>query len=483
MLDYDKKVIEQYEQFDKKELREELAKLQRETIAKGIPVIFMIDGFESTNRGYIINQLVKDLDSRSYDVRVFDDFEDDDYEYIREFWRNIPAYGDFSFFYRSMYFQMFNDLKIKDKKLDKRIKMLENTEKMLYDDNYLILKFFLDIDEKTQKKNIKKIKEDRFKEFLISKPDKEQQKKFDKYHEHMSKVLDMSNFDFAKWNIIPAQDKKTAANMILSIAIGEIRKHLKSVEKSQKDKENFKFKSENKTDFMGEVDLEAKLSDDLYQEIKDDLQDEAGELAYKLYTKKIPTVLVFEGIDAAGKGGAIARLVNEIDPRIYHINPTAAPSGAEKEHHYMWRFMTNLPDKTDIAIFDRSWYGRVMVERVEKFASELEWSRAYNEINNMEEKLIDNGVLLLKYHLVISKDEQESRFKDREEEKPYKITDEDWRNRERWDDYIESMNDMIHYTSTEKAPWKIISSENKKHARVEVLKDFIEKAKKILKEE
>lgn len=483
MLNYDKSVIEQYKQFKRKELREELAKLQRETIEKDIPVIIMIDGFESTNRGYLIKQIVKDLDARSYDVSVFDAFPDDDYLYIKEFWNKIPAYGDFGIFYRTMYFQMFNELKMKGEQLKNRISMLKNTEKMLTDDNYLILKFFLDIDEKTQKKNIKKIKEDRFKEFLISKPDKQQQKKFDKYHDHMSEILEMSNFDFAKWNVIPAEDKKTAANMILSIAIGEIRKHLKKVEKNKKEKENYKFESENTIDYIGQVDLDVKLSDDLYKEIKDDLQDEAAELAYKLYTEKIPTVLVFEGIDAAGKGGAIARLVNEIDPRIYHINPTSAPSGAEKDHHYMWRFMTNLPKKTDIAIFDRSWYGRVMAERVEKFASELEWSRAYEEINEIEEKLIDNGVLLLKYHLVISKDEQESRFKDREEEKPYKITDEDWRNRERWDDYIVAMNDMIHYTSTDIAPWKIISSENKKHARIEVLKDFIENAKKVLKED
>lgn len=488
MLKYTKdKILEEYKDLDRKRLRDDLAKLQRDIINENIPVVIMVDGFESSNKGYIINEIVKSLDTKHYRVNVFDDLDDPNlgnygYNYTLNFWKSIPAYGDISILYRSKYFSLFNDLKIDEKELKNKINQLEQHEKFLADDNHIILKFFTDIDEKTQKKNIKELKEDRFKEFLVSKPDKNQQKDFDKYKDQMSKVLEMSDFDFAKWNIIPAEDKKLAATMVLSIIIDQIKAQMKEIKSKKTKEDKFKFKSKNKEETINSIDTKQKLTQKEYDEEKSDLQDKVGELAYELYTKEIPTVIVFEGIDAAGKGGTISRLVNEIDPRIYNINPVSAPSDAELDHHYLWRFFNNMPKQGHIAIFDRSWYGRVLVERVEKFANESEWSRAYDEINTMEEMLVDQGVFLVKYHLVISKKEQENRFKDREEDKPYKITDEDWRNREKWDDYITAMDDMIHYTSTKKAPWKVVSSEDKKFARIEVLKDFIEKAEKFLED-
>ncbi|MFL8952126.1 hypothetical protein [Helcococcus kunzii] len=486
MLDYVKdKVLEPYKDLDRKKLRDDLAKLQRDIINENIPVLIMVDGFESSNRGYIINEIVKNLDTKHYKVNVFDKFKDEnkDYNYTVNFWRAIPSYGDISVFYRSMYFDLFNDLKIDDNDLKDKIKQLEQHERFLADDNHIILKFFTDIDEKTQKKNIKELEEDRFKEFLVSKPDKDQQKHFDKYKKHISKILEISDFDFAKWNIIPADDKKISATMVLSIIIEEIKTQMKAIKENKKKDEKFKFNSKNDRKIIESIDTKQKISEKEYDNLKGDLQDKVGELAYELYKREIPTIILFEGIDAAGKGGTIERLVNEIDPRVYNINPISAPSDAELDHHYLWRFFNNMPKKGHIAIFDRSWYGRVLVERVEKFANEKTWSRAYDEINTMEEMLIDQGVFLLKYHLVISKDEQERRFKDREDEKPYKITDEDWRNRDKWDEYIIAMDDMIHYTSTTKSPWKVISSEDKKFARIEVLKDFIERAEKFLKDE
>ena len=486
MLDYVKdKVLEPYKDLDRKKLRDDLAKLQRDIINENIPVLIMVDGFESSNRGYIINEIVKNLDTKHYKVNVFDKFKDEnkDYNYTVNFWRAIPSYGDISVFYRSMYFDLFNDLKIDDNDLKDKIKQLEQHERFLADDNHIILKFFTDIDEKTQKKNINELEEDRFKEFLVSKPDKDQQKHFDKYKKHISKILEISDFDFAKWNIIPADDKKISATMVLSIIIEEIKTQMKAIKENKKKDEKFKFNSKNDRKIIESIDTKQKISEKEYDNLKGDLQDKVGELAYELYKREIPTIILFEGIDAAGKGGTIERLVNEIDPRVYNINPISAPSDAELDHHYLWRFFNNMPKKGHIAIFDRSWYGRVLVERVEKFANEKTWSRAYDEINTMEEMLIDQGVFLLKYHLVISKDEQERRFKDREDEKPYKITDEDWRNRDKWDEYIIAMDDMIHYTSTTKSPWKVISSEDKKFARIEVLKDFIERAEKFLKDE
>ena len=195
-----------------------------------------------------------------------------------------------------------------------------------------------------------------------------------------------------------------------------------------------------------------------------------------MYTKKIPGVIVFEGIDAAGKGGSIKRLTRLMDPRGYRVVPISAPNETERDYHYLWRFYKELPEKGALAIFDRSWYGRVLVERIEGFTHAKRWEEAYDEINMFEKNLCNSDVMVLKFFLAVDKKEQLSRFKDRqvETDKMYKITEEDWRNREKWDEYIEAMNEMLVRTDTEYAPWNIISGQDKKHARIKVLEIFIE---------
>jgi len=235
---------------------------------------------------------------------------------------------------------------------------------------------------------------------------------------------------------------------------------------------------------LEKIDLGLTLTEEEYDKRKDALQIEAQRIAFQLYTKGIPTILVFEGVDAAGKGGAIERLTREMDPRGYEVITTSAPNELEQQYHYLWRFYRNFPKKGDIKIFDRSWYGRVLVERVEGFATEKEWDRAYEEINQMETQLTKFGTLVIKFFLYIDKEEQLKRFKDRENEpdKVYKLTDEDWRNREKWDEYIAAMNEMLDRTSTPQAPWNIVAGMDKKYARINVLETFIEQATKKLNE-
>ena len=191
-------------------------------------------------------------------------------------------------------------------------------------------------------------------------------------------------------------------------------------------------------------------------------------------------VLGFEGWDAGGKGGAIKRLTEFMDPRGYVVNPTAAPTEVEKNHHYLWRFWQNMPKAGHIAIFDRTWYGRVMVERIEGFCTKEEWQRAYREINDMEAHLANSGAIVMKFWMQIDKDEQERRFNERMNtpEKQWKITDEDWRNREKWDEYEVAVNEMLQKTNTEYAPWHILESVDKKYARIKALKIVIEEIKK-----
>ena len=228
------------------------------------------------------------------------------------------------------------------------------------------------------------------------------------------------------------------------------------------------------------IDLSKTMTREAYKKEIDRLQKKLELLHSELYRLRIPVVLGFEGWDAGGKGGAIRRLTSHLDPRGYQVCPTAAPNDIEKKHHYLWRFWNHMPKAGHIAIFDRTWYGRVMVERLEGFCSENDWQRAYNEINEFEKELKDWGAVIIKFWVQIDKDTQLARFQERQNnpEKQWKITDEDWRNREKWDEYEVAVNEMLQKTNTEYAPWHILESVDKKYARIKALKIVIEEIKK-----
>jgi polyphosphate kinase 2 (PPK2 family) len=230
------------------------------------------------------------------------------------------------------------------------------------------------------------------------------------------------------------------------------------------------------------VDLGLRLTRAEYEKQRDRLQNRLHLLGYQVYVQKRPVVIVFEGWDAAGKGGAIKRLTEKLDPRGYVVHPIAAPSGDDKARHYLYRFWRRLPEAGQIAIFDRSWYGRVLVERVEGFCSEAAWRRAYGEINQFERELLQFGAILFKFWMHISPAEQLRRFKGRERTsyKAWKITDEDWRNRGRWEDYERAAEDMLLKTSTPGAPWTIVEANDKLHARIKALKTVVNKLKQEL---
>ena len=231
------------------------------------------------------------------------------------------------------------------------------------------------------------------------------------------------------------------------------------------------------------VDLNLTLEGEKYQEELIKQQVALHELAYQVYVQQRPVIIIFEGWDAAGKGGAIRRVTEKIDPRGYVVYPIAAPKGDEATHHYLWRFWNRLPETGQIAIFDRSWYGRVMVERIEGFCTEDEWKRAYREINQFERQLVDFGIILFKFWIHISKEEQLRRFEAREADKlkMWKLTPDDWRNRDKWDLYEEAVNEMLLKTSTVSAPWTVVEGNSKGYARVKVLKTLVNKLSDELK--
>jgi len=228
---------------------------------------------------------------------------------------------------------------------------------------------------------------------------------------------------------------------------------------------------------LSQVNLNLTLTEEEYSRQLVRHQVALGQLGYQVYVQKRPVVMVFEGWDAAGKGGAIRRLTERLDPRGYAVYPIAAPAGEDKTHHYLYRFWRRLPERGQIAIFDRSWYGRVMVERIEGFCTEAEWKRAYREVNQFERQLSDFGTIVFKFWLHIGKDEQVRRFDERADTpyKAWKLTDEDWRNREKWDLYEAAVEEMLLKTSTLTAPWTIVEGTDKLWARVKVLRTVVDR--------
>lgn len=473
-----------YEGFKRSELGNRLARLQRLVKELDIPVLIIVDGWESSGKGYVIKDLIRELDPRTSKVKLFEHPTDEERArpFLWRFWRKIPKKGDIAIFDRSFYFGVMNDIKIKKEQLERDIKDISSIEKQLFDDNMIIIKFFLHQKEKTQEERIKILSKDENRSFFITEADLNQNKDYVDYLNHFDNILQMSNFDYSPWHIIPTEDLKSASKYALGIAIDLIQKGIDIYHsrKTQGGGNKRNFISQDKV--IENLDMTQYIEEEIYDKQLERLQEEAQEIAYRLYTKRIPCVIAFEGMDAAGKGGAIQRLTRLIDPRGLQVIPVSAPDETEKRYHYLWRFYRDFPSRGNITIFDRSWYGRVLVERIQGFATTYEWDRAYEEINQMERHLYNFGTLVLKFFICIDKDEQLIRFQDREREadKLYKITAEDWRNRDKWDQYILAMDEMLLRTNTDYAPWIIVEGNDKKYARLKVLKSFTEYGRRIL---
>lgn len=469
----------------KSDLQVRLARLSRICQNLEIPVLVMVDGFESAGKGDIINAITSELNPKYLDVEIFHENEDydDKFPFEKRFFDSIPARGHFKILDRSFYYRLFDQLKWDKDRLADKISSLEKMEKMLYDDEYIIIKFFVNIGKKEQKKRIEDIKKSKKKSFYWSINDEIQNKKYDDYQKHFENVLELTNFDFSPWTFIDGNDNKAASKAVLYQMLEALTIGIERVSVQRMDKENTERSYEGNNPIIEKLDLTKTITDEEYEEKKSDLQKEVRDLLFEFYEKNISTVLVFEGVDAAGKDGAIERLIKKVDPRLYTVHAISAPSKEELDHHYLWRFYNRLPEDGYVGIFSRSWYGRVMVERVEGFAKTREWDRAYDEMLEFEKQIANHGSLVMKFFVTIDKDEQYERFKARENnpDKVYKITDEDWRNRNKWDAYIEAMDEMLSRTDVDYAPWIIVEGNNKKYARIKVMEEFIKDAKKHLK--
>ena len=472
---------------------------QRRLKEAGIPVLILFDGMDAAGKGTQINRLIQFLDPRGFDVYASSRVTEDEAmrPFLWRFWTLTPENGRIAVFDRSWYRKVREDRfegRTAKKELSEAFRDICSFEKQLTDSKAVIIKLFLYISREEQKKRFKKLEESGETAWRVTKEDWKRNEDYDRYLKINEEMLERTDTEYAPWTIIEATDKSYGAMKILKTVTETLEDALAKTAEEERLKEEKKKAAETllkagenpaensryQNGVLSGIDLSKTMPREAYKKEIDRLQKKLELLHSELYRLRIPVVLGFEGWDAGGKGGAIRRLTSHLDPRGYQVCPTAAPNDIEKKHHYLWRFWNRMPKAGHIAIFDRTWYGRVMVERIEGFCREEEWRRAYQEINEMESHLVNAGAVVLKFWLQIDKDEQKRRFEERMRipEKQWKITDEDWRNREKWDQYELAVNEMLVRTSTTYAPWIVVEGNCKYYARVKVLRTVVEALEK-----
>ena len=477
-----------------------LARLQRECKELGIPVMIVFEGFGASGKGLQINKLIHPLDPRGFKVFAIKQETEEEkmFPFLWRFWTKTPEKGRMAIFDTSWYRHVSVDRfegNVSEKELDYAYQEINTFEKTLTDDGTVIIKLFMHISKKEQKKRFDRLLAEKETKWRVSKKDMARNTGYKEYKAMLEEMLEKTETEHSPWTIIEATDRKFATVKILTTVIRCLQEQIEEKKRKEvvlspeteaaepAEAEPAAVLLESST--LSKVDLTLSYTKEEYKEKLKALQKKMTVLHSELYSRRIPVLLCFEGWDAGGKGGAIKRLTEAMDPRGYVVNPTAAPTLTEKNHHYLWRFWKDMPKAGHVAIFDRTWYGRVMVERIEGFCSKEEWQRAYKEINHMEAHLAHSGAIVLKFWMHIDKEEQERRFKERMEnpEKQWKITEEDWRNREKWDQYEEAVNEMIIRTSTSYAPWIIVEGNSKYYARIKVLETVVAAIEERLKKE
>jgi polyphosphate:AMP phosphotransferase len=478
---------------DKEELKQRLDaasnrlyELQMKIKEHKLPVLVLFEGWGASGKGSTIGRVIKNIDPRFFKVATMSvpTEEETRRPFLYRYFKQIPEAGKFTFLDSGWMEQTCKDrlAGLKGEDYQKRIESIKRFERQLTDNGYLVLKFFMQINKKEQTFRMEELLANEDTDWRVSDFDKWQNGHYKKCRRIFDKYLTDTNTSAAPWYIIDASNRKWAELQVLETMVSNIEVAMQNTSHSAPLLQNvFPL---TKMPKLAEIDLSGKeLNDDDYKAQLKALQLKLGQLHNRLYRQRIPVIITYEGWDAAGKGGNIKRITGALDPRGFEVHPIASPEPHEKARHYLWRFWTRLPKDGHIAIFDRTWYGRVMVERLEGFCSENDWKRAYNEINEFEKELSDWGAVIIKFWVQIDKDTQLARFTDRQNnpEKQWKITDEDWRNREKWDAYEGAVNEMLQKTSTTYAPWHILESVDKKYARIKALQIVIDEIEAALK--
>ena len=474
------------------ELRTQLLRVQNELLASAqFSVIIVIAGVDGAGKGDTVNVLHQWMDPRFLETHAIGEPTDEERERppMWRFWRGLPPKGRTGIFFGSWYTdpilrRVYGESS--DLELEAALAHVNVFEKQLVDDGTLLVKFWFHLSKKAQEQRLKTLSGDPKLSWRVTDRDWKHFGLYDKFVAVSDRVIRGTSTGEAPWRIIEGSNSRYRDVSVGQYLRDAIENHSQSLAKQTARVQATApaATDEGQPTIISRLDLSKRVEKRDYPEQLETLQGELNLLSRKMRKRGISASLVFEGWDAAGKGSAIRRVTAALDARIYRIVPVAAPSAEERSRHYLWRFWRQIPRTGQITIFDRSWYGRVLVERVEGLASEEQWRRAYREINEFEELLSEDGMVVLKFWLHLSKDEQLRRFQAREQTsyKQFKITAEDYRNREKWDLYAQAVNEMVERTSTAQAPWTLVESNDKRYARLKVLRTCCEQLDSAIRE-
>ena len=469
-------------------VREALLAAQRKFATAGQSLVVVVGGVEGAGKSETVNLLLEWMDARGISVRTFfESSEDEERPEYWKYWNALPPKGRIGIFFGSWYSRpiigrTFGNLS--PEKLDVALDRVVDFERMLAQEKVTVVKFWMHLSKKAQKKRLTQLEDDPLTRWRVTKTDWKFFKKYDNFREVSEHSLRRTDTAEAPWTIVEASNARFRALKVARTLLGVLESKVAAHEARLEAQAQAKGKREKpslpvpkKVNLLTQLDLTQTIDAGSYEKKMLKAQGRLSKLTRDLARQGRSAILVFEGPDAAGKGGAIRRLTQAIDARLYEVKSVAAPTDEERAHPYLWRFWRALPRRGRITIYDRSWYGRVLVERLEGFAAAADWQRAFNEINAFEEQLVEAGVVVIKFWLATSSDEQLRRFKDREVTpyKQYKITEEDWRNRSKWNAYEAAACDMFEKTSTELAAWTLVEANDKRWARLKVLKTVVER--------
>jgi len=468
-------------------LRTELLDLQQQLRLADFPVIVLFAGVDGAGKNETVNLINEWMDPRWIVTRAYGKSSDEERErpeYWR-YWRDLPPKGKVGLFLSSWYHHPLIDRvtgQTTSAELDERLERIVHFEKTLADEGALILKFWMHLSQKAQKKRLTTLEKDPMTAWQVTAQDWAHWEIYDKFVATAEHMIMHTSKGHAPWQIVEGADSRYRSAVVLQTIKEAITKHLSNREAVKKINAEIKGKAAKaktsepavlaaQPSILSSLDMTQSLEGDAYNKALQEQRARLADLYHRAKEQGVSTALVFEGWDAAGKGGTIRRLTNALNARDYQVIPIAAPTEEERAQHYLWRFWRHVSRAGRVTVFDRSWYGRVLVERVEGFCSDEAWRRAYGEINDFEEQLTQHGIVMCKFWLHITSDEQLARFTARGEieYKKWKLTDEDWRNRERWDAYEQAVNDMVERTSTHNAPWTLVEANSKSLARVKVM--------------
>lgn len=468
-------------------LREALLTTQYKLLeTRKFATIIVVAGIEGAGKGETVNALTEWMDPRHIQVHAMGEPSDEELQRppMWRFWRRLPPAGKVGIFFGSWY----NDALVEhasgnwgERRFSEALSDARRFEKMLADEGALIIKYWFHLSKKAQKQRLEALWADKATRFRVTSDDWKRLDQYDAFRSTSSRTIVETDTPEAPWLVLEGVDARYRSFNAAQSLLDALQKRLAAAPGTASSARSSSVPNIQQQPLVRNLDLTQRLDK---AEYADKLQKQQRRLALLTRRKrfqKLSPVLVFEGTDAAGKGGAIRRIIQALDARLFDVHAVAAPSEEEKSQPYLWRFWRHVPRDGKFAIFDRSWYGRVLVERVEGFASQADWLRAYGEINDFEQQLVKAGNVLVKFWLQISADEQLKRFEERQNTpfKRFKITDEDWRNRSKWEDYERASGDMIERTSTDAAPWTLVEAEDKYFARVKILRtvnDAIERA-------